>query len=73
MTFDQWLKIGLAEGWCGPAVCYTHHGLPLSDAEAEQFDTDEPCIHIIRLYDSDETRNRVERDHSPSRWRKPRA
>lgn len=72
MTFDQWLKIGLTEGWCGPAVCYTHDGLPASDEELDIWEETDPCIHIIRLYDSEETRAAVERDHSPSQWRKPR-
>jgi hypothetical protein len=26
---------------------------------------------VIRLYESAEQRSRVERDHSPSQWRKP--
>lgn len=70
--FDSWLKQGLAQGWCGPAVCYTHDGLPMSDSEADSFDDgDETCIHVIRLYESAEQRSRVERDHSPSQWRKP--
>lgn len=72
MTFDQWLKIGLAEGWCGPAVCYTHDGLPMSDAEADQFEENDPCLHIIRLYENEQQRSDIERDHAPSQWRKPR-
>lgn len=71
--FDKWLRQGIDNGWCGPAVCYTHDGLPTSDAEMDSLDYgDEPCLHIIRLYESEEQRNRVERDHSPSQWRKPR-
>jgi hypothetical protein len=72
--FDKWLKHGMEQGWCGPAVCYTHDGFPMSDAESDQFDDgDDPCVHMIRLYESQEQRSRVERDHSPSQWRKPRA
>ena len=31
--FNDWLKVGIEKGWCGPAVCYTHDGLPLSAKE----------------------------------------
>lgn len=71
MTYDEWIKAGIDNGWCGPAVCYTHDGLPMSDREADEFE-DDICIHIIRLYEDDDTRTAVERDHAPSQWRKPR-
>lgn len=71
MTFDEWLKIGMGNNWCGPAVCFTHDGLPLSDAEDDELADGDPCIHVLRLYESDEQKNRVERDHAPSQWRKP--
>lgn len=71
ITFDEWLKAGLSAGWCGPAVCYTHDGLPMSHDEEEQFEETEPCIHVIRLYANDIEKARIERDHSPSVWRKP--
>lgn len=72
MTFDEWLQIGIDNNWCGPAVCETHDGLPLSVDEEEIFvdmglDT---CIHILRLYESEEHKNEVESNHSPSQWRK---
>jgi hypothetical protein len=69
MTFDQWLKLGYDNGWCGPDVCETHDGLPLSDEEANEFEESDPCINIIRLYDSPETKTAVEEAHSPSVWR----
>jgi hypothetical protein len=71
MTFDEWLAYGMAQDWCGPAVCNTHDGTPMSDSEFDQFDDgDDPCIHIIRLYGDLEAKRAVEASHSPSVWRK---
>ena len=66
--FDEWLAQGLAAGWVGPAVCSTHDGIPSTEAEDED---DEPCIHILRLYESPEVKAAVEENHPPSNWRKP--
>lgn len=68
MKFDEWLRTGIAQGWCGPAVCYTHDGLPMSEEEA---DDEDMCVHVIRLYADEETKQKVEYFHSPSNWRKP--
>jgi hypothetical protein len=70
ITFDEWLQRGLLSGFCGPAVCYPHDGLPLSEQEDQFYmDGDDPCIHIIRLYEDIETKKAVEENHSPSVWR----
>lgn len=69
--FDAWLKFGIDMGWSGPAVCSTHDGIPTSEAEDEEFEDGDPCVHIIRLYESLEVRDAVEANHSPSNWRKP--
>jgi hypothetical protein len=66
MDFDEWVRFGFEQGWVGPPVCETHDGLPLSEAEA---DDDEPCIHVIRLYEDSEHKVAVEAAHSPSVWR----
>ena len=66
MTFDEWVRIGYERGWVSPPVCETHDGLPLSEAEAEDM---EPCIHIMRLYESPEHKAVVESEHAPSVWR----
>lgn len=71
MTFDQWLDHGMNQGWCGPAVCETHDGLPASDSEVSQFEEGfDPCLHVLRLYPDEHTRKQVERDHPPSVWRR---
>jgi hypothetical protein len=70
IEFDEWLQQGLTNGFCGPAICYPHDGLPLSEQEDNAyFAGDDPCIHIIRLYEDLETKKAVEESHSPSIWR----
>lgn len=73
MTFDEWLKIGLDHGFCGPAVCETHDGFPMSDEEwaIADLDGEPPCMHMIRLYADEEHQVAIEKAHSPSVWRKP--
>lgn len=69
MDFDTWLQDGITNGWVGPAVCYTHDGLPTSEAEDTEFEESDPCIHILRLYDGPEIKLEVEANHAPSIWR----
>jgi hypothetical protein len=70
ITFDEWLQIGLTNGFCGPAVCYPHDGLPMTEEEDIQFfEGEDPCIHIIRLYEDLDVKAGVEANHSPSIWR----
>jgi hypothetical protein len=70
MTYEEWCQLGMAEGWVGPAVCYTHDGLPTTEAEDAEFGEGDPCIHVMRLYSDPETKIAVEENHSPSLWRK---
>ena len=71
MEFDEWVRLGLDKGWCGPPVCSTHDGIPTSEAEDNEFmDGTDVCVHVIRLYEDDATRQGVEDNHSPSVWRK---
>ena len=60
----------MEQGWCGPPVCSTHDGVPMSDDEADEMAECDICIHVIRLYSDAATRDSVESDHSPSQWRK---
>ena len=70
VTFDEWLETGYKQGWIGPPVCETHDGLPLSVAEDYAFEEGEdPCIHILRLYEDKIDKQQVEDAHSPSVWR----
>ena len=69
-TFEEWLEYGVSNRWAGPVVCYTHDGLPTTADEDEEFEENDPCIHVIRMYTSPEVALQVEENHSPSVWRK---
>ena len=70
LTFDEWISYGIKSGWCGPPVCSTHDGLPMSEPEYAEFDEGhDPCIHIVRMYEDIDTKKEVEDNHSPSQWR----
>ena len=70
MTFDEWITYGIEKGWCGPPVCYTHDGLPMSEQEYTEFDEgQDPCTHIVRMYEDIDMKKEVEDNHSPSQWR----
>jgi len=69
MTFDEWLHIGIAHNWCGPAVCYTHDGMPMSLLEEEDEFEEDPCLYMIRLYEDELHKSEIEQNHSPSQWR----
>lgn len=71
MDQTEWLRMGIQNGWCSPPVCATHDGLPETVDEALAFEEgSDPCIHVIRPYESDEVRKAVEDFHAPSGWRK---
>lgn len=62
--------MGIDNGWAGAPVCETHDGLPMSQEEEAAFESGEdPCIHVLRLYESPEDKAGVEENHSPSTWR----
>ena len=70
LTFSEWMAYGIKEGWCGPPVCYTHDGLPMSEQEMQEFDEgQDPCTHIVRMYEDIEMKKSIEDNHSPSNWR----
>lgn len=68
--FDIWLAQGIAQGWCGPAVCASHDGTPTTADEDEEWEIGDPCLHILRLYTDLDHKVAVESNHSPSVWRK---
>lgn len=55
MDFEAWLAIGREHGYCSMPVCNTHDLAPHTAGELELWENgDDPCIHIIRLYESPE-------------------
>lgn len=72
-SFLDWLQFGMEQGWCGPAVCGTHDGVPMTEwEETDCMDGGDPCMHILRLYEDDAMKEAVEKYHLPSQWRKPK-
>lgn len=69
LTFDEWIAYGIEQGWCGPPVCYTHDGLPMSLEEDGEFQEGDPCVHIVRMYEDKDMKEKIESEHSPSLWR----
>jgi hypothetical protein len=69
MTFDEWITYGIEKGWCGPPVCYTHDGLPMSEQEMQEFEESDPCTHVVRMYEDIDMKKSIEENHSPSQWR----
>jgi hypothetical protein len=70
VTFDEWISYGIEKGWCGPPVCYTHDGLPMSEQEYSEFDEgQDPCTHVVRMYEDIDMKKSIEENHSPSQWR----
>lgn len=70
LDFEAWLEQGVKNGWCGPAVCYTHDGMPTTEPEDTEFeDGGDPCIHVVRMYEDRIHKMGVEANHSPSTWR----
>ena len=70
LDYDEWMTYGIKKGWCGPPVCYTHDGLPMSEQEYAEFDEgQDPCTHVVRLYEDIDMKKNIEDNHSPSQWR----
>lgn len=70
MDFEEWAEYGWRMGWVGPPICHTHDGLPLSADEMEEWEQgDDPCIHLLRLYEDNHHRLAVESYDAPTLWR----
>jgi hypothetical protein len=70
--FDEWLEIGMKAGWVSPPVCETHDGTPMSiTEEAEYLDGSDPCIFVMRTYESPEHKEAVEANSPAAVWRNP--
>jgi hypothetical protein len=63
VKFEDWLAIGREHGLCSPPVCNTHYGAPMSDRELDMWDDgDDPCIHILRLYEDPSMMEEIEKN-----------
>lgn len=70
MDFDTWARIGYESGWCSPPMCYIHDGLPATATEDEEINEgNDPCIHIVRLYETLDQKKGCEANNSAAVWR----
>ena len=70
MDLEEWLRYGGERGWVSAPVCSTHDGVPTSEAEDDDvWDGGDPCVHVLRLYESELQKRAVEKNHSPAKWR----
>ena len=70
LDFRSWMSYVIEKNFCGPPVCITHDGEPMTEEESNEFEEgSDPCIHMIRPYADLEERLAVEANHPPSIWR----
>jgi hypothetical protein len=70
MDFDTWARIGYESGWCSPPMCYTHDGPPFTATEDEEMNEgNDPCIHVVRLYETVDQKKGCEANNSAAVWR----
>ena len=55
MTFDEWLGMGIDNGWVSEPSCYMHDTPPLTDEEAKDYyeDGNDPCLYILRIWEDE--------------------
>lgn len=54
MDIVDWIAYGVERGFCSPACCSTHDGLPMSDEEEQEFEDGwDPCLHALRIIPQD--------------------
>lgn len=50
-SYEAWLEMGKALGYCSEEVCSQHGGMNMTDEEVEAFERGEdPCVFVVRLY-----------------------
>jgi len=60
MDFSEWMQLGRDNHWVSEIVCDTHDGVPMSEAEWLEFEEGDPCISIMRVYESEEQKREIE-------------
>lgn len=56
----NWIRYGIKQGWCGPAICHEHDGTPPSNTEQHG------CPIYIRIYKTIDEMDYVETNHPNS-------
>jgi hypothetical protein len=72
LSLEEWLEIGLKAEFVSPPVCMMHDGLPTTITEdAEMLDGSDPCVFLMRLYESPEHKEAIEANVPATKWRNP--
>lgn len=51
VEFWEWVKAGVSRGWVSEPVCATHHGLPTTEQEDQEWDEGyDPCSLGMRIW-----------------------
>ena len=51
IEYDEWLKIGVSNGWVSQPFCHTHDGDPYMtiDEEKQWEEGDDPCLVVLKV------------------------
>jgi hypothetical protein len=60
MELSEWLQIGRDNHWVSQIICETHDGTPMSESKWKESEEGDPCILIMRVYNSKEHKIEVE-------------
>jgi len=53
VSFEEWLIVGIAKGWCSDLYCCSHDMAPMTEEEIDAFEEgDDPCVPALRLWGS---------------------
>jgi hypothetical protein len=56
-NFENWLSLGIENGWVSRPVCSTHDGIPTTHAEDLEWEEGgDPCIYAVRLFSDENER-----------------
>lgn len=67
MDFDAWVDYGVKQGWASRPVCSTHGGIPYTTTESTEWEEgNDPCAHVIRLFETPEDQKDALGDMNPS-------
>ena len=60
-NFEDWLLLGMNNGWISRPVCSTHDGLPTThDEDTDWEEGGDPCIYAVRLFADEQEKKAVE-------------
>ena len=60
-SFEDWLLLGINNGWISRPVCSTHDGLPSTrDEDIEWDEGGDPCVYAVRLFADENEKKAVD-------------